>query len=67
MNESKQQKILDWLDNQEGGYVNVNRLNGEFPDVDFSLHGVTMVYGENGMEVPKRDVRQAVLYGVPLD
>lgn len=70
-NEFDTGEFLDWLEEQDGYRVSANEINENWSGFydHFSITGVTMTINEDTGEkmVPKRDFRQAVLYGTPLD
>lgn len=65
---SSPREFLDWLDEQDGYSVRSDVVEDLFPDLSFNLVGVTMTADEDGNTlIPKRDYRQAVINGQPLD
>lgn len=65
---SRPNEFLDWLDEQDGYSVRQDIVAEKFPDLSFNLVGVTMKMDDDGNTlVPKRDYRQAIIYGQALD
>lgn len=61
-------EFLLWLNDQDGYWIEDQRVFEEFPDLDFNLIGVTKRENDDGnTETPKRDWRQAVKYGGVMD
>jgi hypothetical protein len=57
-------EFLNWLDEQDGYWLREERVESEFPDIEFDMIGVTMQIDDDGnFRVPKRDYRQYVKYG----
>jgi len=62
------QEFLNWLDEQDGYWLRRDKVNEEFPDVEFDMVGVTMTLDDDGnTRVPKRDYRQYIKYGHTFD
>ena len=65
-------KFLKWVDTHDGG-ITMSELRKEWPEFfddgyHKSLTGVTVTLGDDGEPVyPKRDIRQCVTVGGPLD
>jgi hypothetical protein len=62
------EEFLNWLDEQDGYWLREERVESEFPDMEFDLVGVTKQIDDDGnFRVPKRDYRQYVKYGYAWD
>lgn len=60
-------ELLDWLDDQDGYYVSSDELDRQFGDAVPRMVGITCIIKDGEVHIPKRDVRDAILHGHPLD
>jgi hypothetical protein len=61
-------KFLNWLDEQDGHSVRADVVDEKFPNLDVKLGAITVSLDEDGNTlIPKRDYRDAIKYGQPLD
>lgn len=64
------QAFIEWLYEQDGYAIPDSRVRSEWPEFydEYELVGITVTEDEDGnVLIPKRDYRQAVVYGQPLD
>lgn len=63
--------FLDWLDEKDSYYVSADEVDEEWPDFheEYRIGPVTTKYDPDVEEmlVPKRDYRETVIHGQPLD
>jgi hypothetical protein len=64
----REKEFLDWMDEQDGYYLNRDEVEKKFPEIEFNMTGVTSKLGDDGEWLtPKRDFRQSIVYGQALD
>lgn len=61
-------EFLEWLDEQDGYWIRPEKVESEFPEIEFNMAGITVMLDDDGnTRVPKRDYREYIKYGQPLD
>jgi hypothetical protein len=64
----REKEFLEWLEGQDDYYLDRDVVEEKFPEVEFNMTGVTSKIGDDGEWLtPKRDFRQAIVYGHALD